>query len=227
MLAAIIVAAGSSRRVGFDKLSATIAGRTVLEHSLQAFLDAPSVKQIILVVRKEHVDAFSKQFGQKEAAVKVVGGGAERQNSVEAGMAALNPAVSFVAVHDAARPLITPSQIESVYDAARQHGAASLAAPAADTLKRADASGFVSESVDRRSVYAMQTPQVFARNLLQEAYTAVAASRTLVTDEVSAVELLGRRVALVDPNDYNFKVTFPRDLQLAELVLKQRAGPSE
>src|SRR5689334_10097921 len=117
MLAAIIVAAGGSRRVGFDKLTATIAGRTVLEHSLQAFLDSPAVEQIILVVRKESVEAWAKRFGT-EKRVKIVPGGAERQNSVEAGMAALNPAASFVAVHDAARPLITPAQIERVYLAA-------------------------------------------------------------------------------------------------------------
>ncbi len=223
MLAAIIVAAGSSRRAGIDKLSANIAGRTVMQHSLQAFLDSPSVEQIILVVRKDSVDRISQQLPDQKKKVKVVAGGAERQNSVEAGMAALNPAVSFVAVHDAARPLITPAQIESVYEKARVHGAATLAEPIPDTLKRADASGFVTESVDRRSIYAMQTPQVFARNLLQEAYAAVAANKTLVTDEVSAVELLGRRVALVEPNDYNFKVTYPRDLQLAELVLEQRS----
>ena len=224
MLAAIIVAAGSSRRIGFDKLSAAIAGRTVLEHSLRAFLDSPSVEQIILVVRRDNVDALSKRLAQNEKKVNVVAGGTERQNSVEAGIAALKPAASFVAVHDAARPLITPAQIESVYAAAREHGAASLAEPVADTLKRADAVGFVTESVDRRSVYAMQTPQVFARNLLQEAYAAVGASKTLVTDEVSAVELLGRRVALVQPNDCNFKVTYPRDLELAEMILKARAA---
>ncbi len=225
MLAAIIVAAGSSRRVGFDKLTASIAGRTVMEHSLQAFVDSPSIQQIILVVRKEHVENFSNQLGQKEKAIKVVAGGAERQNSVEAGIAALNPAVSFVAVHDAARPLITPSQIESVYAAAREHGAASLAEPIADTP-----GALIPQVLSVNRWIANRSTRCRRRRFLRATRSAGSGLRrsgtssTFVTDDVSAVELLGRRVALVEPNDYNFKVTYPRDLTLAELVLKQRLG---
>jgi len=138
-------------------------------------------------------------------------------------------------VHDAARPMITPEKITCVFEAARKHGAATLAEPINDTLKRADLVAVaasaeeavdltIKESVDRDGVYGMQTPQIFARKLLEEAYRAVAKKKVSVTDEVSAVELLGRKVVLVPNHDFNFKITYPRDLPLAEFVLKQRAS---
>lgn len=224
MLAAIIVAAGSSQRLGFDKIAATIAGKTVLDHSVHAFASSPSVTEIIVVTRAdrfEEVQAMVKPMGKKAV---VVPGGAERQDSVRHGLEALGSNISFVAVHDAARPLITPEEIEAVYMAARQHGAASLAAPVPDTLKRAGQDGFVSESIDRRNVFGMQTPQVFARDLLEQAYEHVENEQVAVTDEVSAVELMGQRVFLVPADGPNFKITFKRDLELAEVVLRQRSG---
>jgi 2-C-methyl-D-erythritol 4-phosphate cytidylyltransferase len=130
-------------------------------------------------------------------------------------------------VHDGARPLITPTQIEQVFEQARTHAAASLAEPVRDTLKRADNDLIVSESIERRGVYAMQTPQIFERKLLEQAYQQVAESGKIVTDEVSAVELLGQKVVLVPNPDVNFKITYECDLQLAEAVLLQRQGLSE
>jgi 2-C-methyl-D-erythritol 4-phosphate cytidylyltransferase len=128
-----------------------------------------------------------------------------------------------VAVHDGARPLITPTQIERVFEQARLHGAATLAEPISDTLKRADASLSVIGSLDRNQVYAMQTPQIFEREILEQAYREVAAHKEPVTDEVSAVEQIGRKVVLVPSDDFNFKVTYERDLRLAEFVLRERA----
>ena len=106
------------------------------------------------------------------------------------------------------------------------HGAAALAEPINDTLKRAADDLLVTESVDRQELYAMQTPQMFERALIDEAYRAVYAENILVTDEVSAIERLGRKVALVLNDDFNFKVTYPRDLPLAEFVLIQRTKPA-
>ena len=151
-------------------------------------------------------------------------GGKERQNSVWKGLAAADEATEIVAVHDGARPLVTPSQIEEVLAQARVHGAAALAEPVTDTLKRADAERSVQESVDRERIYAMQTPQIFARDLIEEAYGAVFAQHLQITDEVSAVQHLGRRVALVPCADFNFKITFARDLRLADFILRERAG---
>jgi 2-C-methyl-D-erythritol 4-phosphate cytidylyltransferase len=222
MLAAIIVAAGSSQRIGFDKIAAIIAGKPVLEHSIHAFASAASVNEIIVVARSDRAAELRKMVEPIGRRVIVVAGGVERQDSVRNGMNALGENISFVAVHDAARPLVVPEQIEAVYMAAREYGAASLAAPVADTLKKGDSEGFVVDSIDRSNVYAMQTPQIFARDLLEEAYAGVERARATVTDEVSAVGLVGRQVFLVPTEGPNFKITFKRDLELAEMILRQR-----
>jgi 2-C-methyl-D-erythritol 4-phosphate cytidylyltransferase len=226
MLTAIIVAGGSSRRMGFDKTFALLAGRPIIAHSLAAFAATESVTEIIVVGRVDRLVEL-RELVARHALAKVrdvIAGGTHRQDSVTRGLLVVGTAAEFVAVHDAARPLVTPAEIERVLAAARTHGAASLAAPVADTLKRADADGIVRGSVDRDGVYAMQTPQIFRRELLVEAYARVAAEKVSITDEVSAVERLGARVVLVPNEEYNFKLTYPADLRLAELVLSGRAS---
>jgi 2-C-methyl-D-erythritol 4-phosphate cytidylyltransferase len=118
--------------------------------------------------------------------------------------------------------LITPKQIERAFAQCCIHGAAALAQPVNDTLKRADVDLLVAGSVDRHQLYAMQTPQIFERKLIQEAYRAVYAENILVTDEVSAAERLGCKIALVLNDDFNFKITYPRDLPVADLILRDR-----
>jgi 2-C-methyl-D-erythritol 4-phosphate cytidylyltransferase len=224
VLTAILVAAGESRRMGFDKLFATIAGRPIIAHTIDAFERAGGVGGIIVVAREDRV-AEIKKIVRDEKLRKIrsiITGGKHRQDSVRAGLDHLDAATEYVAVHDAARPLITAQQIELVLEQCRIHAAATLAEPISDTLKYADAEFFVTGSVDRRQLYAMQTPQVFERRLIEDAYRAVYAENALVTDEVSAVERLGRKVALVPNKDLNFKITYPRDLALAEFVLTQR-----
>jgi 2-C-methyl-D-erythritol 4-phosphate cytidylyltransferase len=224
MLTAIIVAAGSSRRMGFDKLFAIIAGRPVIAHAIDAFQQANSVAEIIVVAGEDRHDEIRK-MSRDESFKKVrsiITGGERRQDSVRAGLESLSPDARYVAVHDAARPLVRPEQIERVFEQCQVHGAAVLAEPISDTLKRADVDLMVAASVDRHQLYAMQTPQIFEWALIEEAYRAVFANRVSVTDEVSAVEQLGRKVFLVPTEDFNFKITYPRDLTLAEFVLKQR-----
>ncbi len=224
MLTAIIVAAGSSERMGFDKLFALVSGKPIIAHTIAAFERTSCVEEIILVGRADGLGELRKIIGQPTKVKQIVAGGAERSDSVRAGLDHLNLKSDFVAVHDAARPMITPEKITRVFDVCRTTGgAAALAEPINDTLKRADLDLAVKESVDRNGVYAMQTPQVFARKLLEEAYRLVAKKNVSVTDEVSAVELLGCKVVLVPNHDFNFKITYPRDLPLAEFVLKQRA----
>jgi 2-C-methyl-D-erythritol 4-phosphate cytidylyltransferase len=227
MLSAIIVAAGSSRRMGFNKLFATIAGKSVIAHAIQAFERSWSVTEIIIVARKDqHGEiielARAKSFKKVRS---IIAGGEHRQDSVRAGLDRLDDEAKYVAVHDAARPLVTPEQIEDVYAQCRTHGAAALAEPINDTPKRANVDLIITASVDRHQLYAMQTPQIFERGLIEEAYRAVYAGNVSVTDEVSAVERLGSKVVLVLNEDFNFKITYPRDLALAEFVLKQRAQP--
>jgi 2-C-methyl-D-erythritol 4-phosphate cytidylyltransferase len=224
MLSAIIVAAGSSRRTGFDKLFAVVASKSVLAHSIAAFEHAHSVTEIILVGREDRQRELeqiiaSENFRKVRA---IVVGGERRQDSVQAGLAKLGHNGRYIAVHDAARPLITPQQIERVYGVCRAHGAAASAEPVTDTLKYADVDLAVTGSVDRQQLFAMQTPQIFESELLRNAYAAVFEQKILITDEVSAVERVGGKVFLVPNEDINFKITYPQDLPLAEFALKQR-----
>ena len=240
MLTAIIVAAGSSQRMGFDKLFASIAGKPMIAHTLRAFEHAISVNEIIVVAREDRHDEI-RRISHAENFKKVpsiVVGGERRQDSVRAGLNCLDIDAKYVAVHDAARPLIGPEQIERVFEQCVIYGAAALAEPVNDTLKRGEVDPIrprshhreqaeqiivVTGSVDRHQLYAMQTPQVFERALIEEAYRAADTENLSLTDEVSAVERLRRKVALVLNDDFNFKITYPRDLPLAEFVLNQRA----
>lgn len=224
MLTAIIVAAGSSQRMGMDKLFALVGGKPVIAHTINAFEHTDCVDEIILVGRAERLPELQELVRRAESRKvrHIVAGGEHRQDSVRAGLNLLAPGALYVAVHDAARPFITSEQIGRVLELARQHGAAALAEPITETLKRADEHCFVRGGVDRERLYAMQTPQIFSRALLVDAYDAVAAKRLSITDEVSAVEHLGAKVLLVPNDQFNLKITFPRDLLLAEYFLSQR-----
>src|SRR5437763_1309681 len=153
MLTAIIVAAGSSKRAGFDKLLAKIAGRSVIQHTLAAFEKAVCVNDILIVSRDTVAMRHFIMKTNLRKVRRVVRGGARRQDSVQAGLNALDDDVEFVAVHDAARPLVTSREIERVFTAARKHGAAALATPITDTLKVADANHVVGGSIDRQNVF--------------------------------------------------------------------------
>ena len=226
MLSAIIVAAGSSARAGFDKLLAKIGGRSVIQHAVAAFENAECVTGIIVVCRDTESmrDLIGPAHFTKVRAV--VRGGERRQDSVQAGLKELTENSEFVAVHDAARPLIAPREIERVFSAARQHGAAVLAAPITDTLKFADANQVVSGSIERQNVFAMQTPQIFRCELLVEAYQRVTENSLTITDEVSAIEYTGGKVVIVPAEDHNLKITFASDLPVAEFILEQRTSSS-
>src|SRR5436190_21892100 len=226
MLTAILVAAGSSQRMGFDKLFATIAGEPVIAHAIRAFDQAISVSEIIVVAREDRhnqIHKINRDAGFKKLR-SIVTGGERRQDSVRAGLDRAERGAKYVAVHDGARPLITLEQIERAFKQCRVHGAAALAQPVNDTLKRADADLCVAGSVDRHQLYAMQTPQIFERKLIEDAYCAVQAGNILVTDEVSAVERLGRKIALVVNYDFNLKITYPRDVPVADFILRKRAN---
>ncbi|MBA2435465.1 MAG: 2-C-methyl-D-erythritol 4-phosphate cytidylyltransferase [Verrucomicrobiota bacterium] len=225
MLSAIIVAGGRSQRMGFDKLLASLAGRSVVAHSIAAFEQTKSVTDIILVGRAERLSAYEKivalqGFGKVSA---IIPGGARRQDSVRCGLQKLPAENDFVAVHDAARPLVRPEMIEQIFQLARRHGGAASAAPVSDTLKRVDRELAVIGGVERADLFAVQTPQIFQRELLEKAYAAIFEAGLDVTDEISAVERAGGRVVLLPNEEPNFKITWPADLPLAEFVLRQRA----
>ncbi|MEO8352440.1 MAG: 2-C-methyl-D-erythritol 4-phosphate cytidylyltransferase [Chthoniobacteraceae bacterium] len=226
MISAIIVAAGASRRMGFDKLTAILSGHPVLWHSLKAFTETPSIGEILLVVQPDRVQEFTDlvEAAKFDKVRDVIAGGSERHLSVWNGLRDIESQGSeFVAIHDGARPLTTPDLIERTIEEARIHGSACCASPIPDTVKRASLEQMVQESVERSGLWAMQTPQVFASGLILQAYASLIARKEMVTDEVSAVQKLGKRIFLLKNDDWNFKITFPHDLELAEHVLELRA----
>lgn len=226
MVSAIIVAAGSSRRMGFDKLFAPLAGKPVLAHSLAAFNECSAIDEVLIVTRDEQMDEIEKLVSREKLTKvrKVISGGEERHISVWNGLQAVDAEGSeFIGIHDGARPLTTPKLIKACLDLARVHGAACCASQIPDTVKRASIEQMVTESVERTGLWAMQTPQFFSSGLILQAYASLMAKHEMVTDEVSAVQKMGKKIALLKNEDWNFKITFPHDLELAEHVLELRA----
>jgi 2-C-methyl-D-erythritol 4-phosphate cytidylyltransferase len=221
MTSAIIVAAGSGSRMGFDKLLAPLAGKPVILHTLRAFQICPDVDEVVLVAtpgRAEEILKLAAEDGLTKLR-RYVAGGTERHFSVWAGLQALDELSDYVIVHDGARPLIQAAQITRCLARAKETGAAASARPVAETLKRADGSGRVCGSVERDGLWIMETPQIFFRPLLVSAYELVLRDGLLVTDEVSALGHIGHDVWLVDNAFPNPKITWPPDLALAERLL--------
>lgn len=217
MTTAIIVAAGSSRRMGFNKLMAPLCGEPVLRRTLGVFQKCAVIDEIIVVTSdalRMEIDVWRASGFEK--ITKIIAGGAERHLSVHAGLQALNKACDIVAVHDGARPLISVNQITRCVEAARTQAAVACARPMTETLKRCDSDGRITDSIDRANAWIMETPQVFKRELLVRAYDAVIRDSLLVTDEVSAVQHLGEPVFVVENAEPNPKITFPADILLAE-----------
>jgi 2-C-methyl-D-erythritol 4-phosphate cytidylyltransferase len=218
---AIIVAAGSSRRMGLDKLTSLLRGKPVVAHSLDRFERCDLIDEVLLVIRPDRRLEFEqivRTFGFQKIN-KIVDGGEERHFSVWSGISHLSEASEIVAVHDAARPMVSPDLISRAVLLAREVGAISLAAPIVETLKRADAAGNVTDNVDRAGLWGMQTPQVFRTDWLANAYKRIIDSGRSVTDEVSALQEAGYPVRLLQNPDWNIKITFPRDLDFAEKLI--------
>lgn len=221
---AIIVAAGASRRMGFDKLFAPLHGRYVLVHSIAAFQQCDSVGEIVLVAREDRMDAVREVVKAENftKVSRVVSGADERHLSVWNGLQQVSADARFVAIHDGARPLTTPEMIEKCVAMAREHGSSCCATRVHDTVKRACHENKVAESVEREGLWAMQTPQIFATEVIVQAYAALIQAGEACTDEVSAVQRIGMKIALLDNDEWNFKITVPQDLELAEQVLRLR-----
>lgn len=215
--AAIIVAAGSSRRMGFNKLLALLGGEPVLRRTLGAFEACEEVSTIILVAGDEAAAAAKTWEVPKLATI--LPGGAERHLSVKAGLDAVPADCDVIAIHDGARPLVDVSQISRCIEAARRKGAVTCARRMTETMKRADAEGRITGSIERVDAWIMETPQIFRREIIRQAYEAVLRDGVLVTDEVSAVQHLGEPVFVVENSTANPKITLPGDLAVAERFL--------
>ncbi len=223
---AVIVAAGSSERMGSDKLTALLGGIPVLARTLQVFEACPMVTEIVVVTRGDRIGEIAdlcKEYGISKAA-KVLAGGATRVESALVGVSEVRPTASLIAVHDGARPLVTVELIERTVRAAKQYYAAAPVIPSTDTLKAVDAKGFVIGTVDRASTFRVQTPQVFKADFIKGALTRAMEKELPLTDDCSAVEMIGVKTMTVPGDEDNIKLTTPRDMILAEAILKAREG---
>ena len=226
MVIAVVLAAGRSTRMGggLNKQFVEVLGRPLIYYSLAAFEQCCVVDAIVLVRRSdcaEQADRIARDFSFKKV-VAFADGGVERQNSVWNGLERCDRATEIVAVHDGARPLVTPALIESTIVSARSFGTGIAATKVVDTIKEANADKTVIRTVDRTKLWAMQTPQTVRFDLLREAYAKVLEKKLVVTDEAAAVELLGHRVNLVETRFLNLKITTRADLAIAEALLRQR-----
>lgn len=222
--AVILPAAGKSSRFAAQrsqkKVFIELKGRPVWVRTAEAFVNREDVVQTILVVSPDDLDEFKEKFRPHLAfmPLEIVTGGAERADSVRNALARVRPEADFVAVHDAARPLVVKAWIDRVFRAAEQHGAALLATPVTSTLKRADANGRVEETVSRANLWAAQTPQVFRRQLLLDAYARQGALQP--TDEAQLIEQFGHPVHVVEGSPLNIKITNQDDFRMAEFLLE-------
>lgn len=227
--AVILPAAGRSSRFKDKekKPYVNLDGRAVWLRTAELFVNRDDVAQVLLVVDRDDQEMVRRRYGPNMAFmnVQIVDGGRERFDSVANALARLAPEVDFVAIHDAVRPCVTAEQIQAVFARAAQTGAALLAVPVADTLKRVDNQRQITETVPRQGLWLAQTPQVFRRDWLEAAYAARGQRGQAITDDAQLVEAAGHPVTVVEGASANIKITTKGDLYLADAILKSRPKP--
>ena len=222
---ALVPAAGASSRMeGQDKLLLYLGGRPVLARTLQALDQCPLIDEIVVATRQESILKIADLCREYEikTPLKIIEGGATRAESVLHAAMNADPRAEFFAVHDGARPLVEQELIAAVIRKAYQCAAAAPATPVKDTIKIVTDGDVVDHTPPRRTLYAVQTPQVFDASLLKAALQAAAEKNAEITDDCSAVEQLGKVVYLVDGSYENIKITTPVDLAIGEKILELR-----
>ena len=218
----VIVAAGTASRMGgIDKVMAPVGGEPMIVHTVRAFQNCDAIRQIVVVTRQDLIVPIMDLCHKFSKVQAVMVGGNTRQESVEIGLGALSSDMKLVAVQDGARPLITGQVIDRTVRAAHTYGAAAPAVPVKDTIKVAQG-GLITETPDRSTLRAVQTPQVFDVDLLRGALKKAKEDAVAVTDDCSAVERLGKVVFLVEGDEENLKITTPVDMIFAEAILRAR-----
>ena len=224
---AVVPAGGTGKRMGAGtpKQFLMLDGVPMMLHALRALERAPSVTEVVLVVPKEEreraLNEVVERYGLKKV-LKVVPGGATRQESVQHGLNEVDEDVEIVVVHDAVRPFVTEDLIEQSIEAARKQGGAIVAVPMKDTPKQAGPDRLIQRTLDRTDLWLAQTPQTFRRALVAEAYRTAAIAHVHATDDAALVERLGHKVAIVEGSWENIKITAPEDMILAEAILASR-----
>jgi 2-C-methyl-D-erythritol 4-phosphate cytidylyltransferase len=222
-VAVVVTAAGAGKRFGGDvkKPFAQLDGRPIFIRSIELFVNRDDVCQTILTVAPEDYEVVKEKYAANLMfmGIKLVKGGAERYLSVRAALEAVDPSAKYVAVHDAVRPCLLDTWIDSVFDAARKTSAAILAAPLTGTLKKVSGAKVIDKTVPREGLYEAQTPQVFAKSVLERAYASLDESNP-PTDDAQLVERIGHPVSIVETDRRNLKITTAGDLPLAGAILK-------
>lgn len=224
-LGAVIVCAGSARRMGgIDKLLTPILGMPAAARSIAAFHRCDFVKEIVVVCREDQLEEYraladTYGFGKVHS---IVPGGETRQQSVFRGIGALSKNCEYAAIHDGARPMVTGEIISGVFRDAVKYGAATAAMPVKDTIKQADSEGFIASTPDRSTLYLTQTPQTFRLSLYREAMEQAIVGGKDYTDDCQLVEAIGAKVFLSPGSYRNLKLTTPEDIGTVQQMLEER-----
>ena len=226
----VVAAGGSSQRMGgVNKLTMDLCGVPVLRRTLAALQSAELVDEIVIACRADELEQFSAWVREWkiDKCKKIVEGGTDRLHSVYAAVCACDEKAAFIGVHDAARPLVTPDLVSRCIFAARTHGAVAPAVALTDTIRQVDEKGFVCATIDRSTLRAMQTPQVFDADFLKAALKNAVDRGLALTDDCAAVEAIGKAVTLIEGERENIKLTTPLDLIVAEAILDKRRQEAE
>lgn len=221
---AIIVAAGSSTRMGMNKMLLEIGSKTVFERTVFAFEECGAIDEIIIVTSEENMARYrtSVRENQYSKVKAIVYGGSTRQESVRKGLEFCAKHADFVSIHDGARPLIKPETIAETVREAEVYGAASVAIRSRDTIKTVDGEGFAVGTVERENTVLVQTPQTFRKEIIVQAHQKAAEDGFVGTDDCALIEHLGHRTKMVYIPYFNLKLTVPDDITLAKSILISR-----
>lgn len=221
---AVIVAAGSSQRMGSDKIMAKLGAMPVLARTVLAFENNACIDEIIIVTRTEKLEEVADLCYKNglHKVKKIVSGGATRMESALAGVSAARHGAEYIAIHDGARPLVSQELITRTVEAAQKYRAAVPAVACVDTLKTVNGRGFITGTIDRSVTRRVQTPQVFEADLIKGALTKAVEQGLTLTDDCSAMDMMGVKTFAVDGEEENFKITTPDDLVAARAIVENR-----
>lgn len=226
---AVIVAAGKGRRMesNVNKVYIDLVGKKTIVRTVEAFQQSPFVDEILIVVCESDLTYCGFEVIDKSVltkVIKIIAGGASRQQSVYNGLKEVSEHAELVLIHDGARPLVTGEIIEASIQGALEYGAVSTGVPVKDTIKVVDSQGFVCSTPDRSTLWAVQTPQVFKRSIIVEAHQKARELDIDATDDAMLVEKMGYRLKLVQGSYENIKLTTPEDVIIARAIINDREG---
>jgi 2-C-methyl-D-erythritol 4-phosphate cytidylyltransferase len=229
-IGAVIPAAGQGKRMKtrINKQYLQLAGRPLLTHTIDIFTNDAIIDQIVVVVGKDEIEYCRQEIIQKYnlGNVKLVAGGETRQQSVYAGLMALSPAISYVIIHDGARPLLPKSVLKGIVNKLEEYKAITAGVKVKDTIKIKDKQNYVTDTLARDRLMAIQTPQAFEFDLICKAHEA-ASGDLVATDDASLVEALGHEVKVIEGSYQNIKITTPVDMKYANAILRSKQVNNE